>query len=316
MTETPPPVSSTSTMDAMDDQGRVSLDVDQDMAHVQDIVRVMMMQESSDYRRNDYLADSTTLSNVLDAAWRQRIVEWMYGVVDHCALKRDCVAHAAYYLDLCTERGLVKSRQDYQLAAMCALLISIKMVDSTVVKLQSMVVLGRGVFSEQDVIDMEQKMLCALKWRVHPPTPVCFLRQFLRLLPHHIAPMSRYVIAEVTRFIAEISICLYKFIQFPPSTIAYAGMLIAMERIDANALTMWQRHEIFANMFRFSGLDHTSLLILEAVHHLRLSIEKNVSLNELMETIDAQCGRSQGKLVTYSQGLDACMNSPRDVAAE
>ncbi|GKY99069.1 hypothetical protein MPSEU_000862600 [Mayamaea pseudoterrestris] len=309
--------SSTSTMDSEEDDKQHQQCLNEDLTHVQAIVSIMMHQEATEYRRSDFLSQQNSLSHFLDAAgsWRLRIVEWMYGVIDHCSLKRDCVAHAAYYLDLCTERGLVTSRQDYQLAAMCALLISIKMVDSTIVKLQSMVTLGRGVFSEQDVIIMERKMLAALNWRVHPPTPVCFLRQFLRLLPPNVSPMTRFVIAEVTRFIAEISICLYKFVNFPPSVIAYAGMLIAMERIDVNALTMWQRHEIFASMFRYAGLDHSSLQVLEAIHHLRLSIEKNVSLNELIDSIDAQCCRNHsGKLLTYN-GVDSCMNSPRDVAA-
>ena len=303
-----------STMDCLDDNKLAGGHEEVDLGHVEDIIAVMKLQETSEYQRCDYLSRDT-LSHVLDGAWRQRIVEWMYGVVDHCSLKRDCVAHAAYYLDLCTDRGLVTSRQDYQLAAMCALLISIKMVDSTIVKLQSMVVLGRGIFSEDDVIQMEQKMLTSLKWRVHPPTSVCFLRQFLRLLPISVSPVTRYVIAEVTRFISEISVCLYKFVKFPPSIVGYAAMLIAMERIDVDTLTVWQRQEFCDNMLRYAGLDHSSSSTLDSINHLSMSLEKNVSLNELIETIDAQCNESHGKLrrLPYNQGLDACMNSPRDV---
>lgn len=188
-----------------------------------EIIDVMRIQEGTSYRRSDYLnssapQDSTdNLRNVLDGTWRQRIVEWMYGVVDHCSLRRDSVATATYYLDLCVERGLITSREQYQLAAMTALQIAIKLCDSTVVKLQSMVALGRGLFTEQDVIIFEAKMLKCLNWLMHPPTPVCFLRQFLRLLPPSITPVTRYMIAEVTRFISEVSVCLYKFVKFPPS---------------------------------------------------------------------------------------------------
>jgi hypothetical protein len=321
MTSSPWRLPHTTQIDAttkQDDNNRltiISIMDDPELAHVEDIVAVMRLQESSDYLRSDFL-EMNALSNVLDAAWRQRIIEWMYGVVDHCQLKRDCVAHAAYYLDLVTERGLITSRSDYQLAAMTALLISIKMVDSTVVKLQSMVVLGRGIFTEDDVISMEKEMLCTLKWRVHPPTPVCFLRQFLRLLPPAVSSTTRYVIAEVTRFISEISVCLYKFVKFPPSVVAYAGMLIAMERIDEVTLSMLQRHAIFSSMTRYAGLDHLSSVVVDVIRHLRMSLEKNVSLNELLETIDAQCHATQGKPLPYRHGLDGCMNSPRDVVTE
>jgi Cyclin, N-terminal domain len=175
---------------------------------VLDTVTAMRTQELTTYRRCDYLDSSSAssqdgrLSAVLDAAWRQRIVEWMYGVVDHCSLRRDSVATASVFLDICVQRGLVKTREEYQLAAMTALQIAIKLCDSTVVKLQSMVALGRGLFTAQDVIDMERKMLATLNWNCHPPTSVCFLRQFLRLLPPTVPPYTRYMIAEVTRYVA------------------------------------------------------------------------------------------------------------------
>ena len=262
------------------------------MDEISDIIAVMQLQESTVYRRNDYLTVGSC-SKVVDATWRQRIVEWMFGVVDHCSLRRDSVAIAAYYLDLCVERGVVASRVEFQLAAMTALQLAIKMYDSTVVKLDSMIKLGRGLFTEHDVISMESKMLTALTWNVHPPTPICFLRQYLRMLPPCVTPLSRYVIAEVTRFIAEISVCLYKFVDCPSSIIAYAGMMIAMEKIDSNTLPEWQRQQIFQTMSIAANLDYQSPSVVDVTDRLKISLEKNVSLICLMKTIDAQC-RAEG----------------------
>jgi Cyclin, N-terminal domain/Cyclin, C-terminal domain len=258
------------------------------MDEVVDIVAVMQLQERTVYRRNDYLTNGSC-SNIVDSTWRQRIVEWMFGVVDHCSLRRDSVAIATYYLDICVERGVVASRLEFQLAAMTALQLAIKLYDSTVVKLDSMIKLGRGLFTEQDVIDMESKMLTALKWQVHPPTPICFLRQFLRLFPPTVLPLSRYVIAEVTRFIAEISVCLYKFVDCPSSVVAYAGMLIAMEKIDPITLPTWQRQQIYDCMSTAAKLECQSPQVIETMNRLKYALEKNVSLQTLMRTIDAQC---------------------------
>lgn len=286
------------------------------LQEIEDILRVMRKQESTTYRRFDYLATQMDVSDrVVDGSWRQRIVEWMYGVVDHCNLRRDSVAVAAYYLDLSLINGLVVSRREFQLAAMTALQLAIKLYDSTLVKLDSMVKLGRGLFNEQDVIDMEAKMLKALNYYVHPPTPVCFLRQFLRLLPPSVIPLTRYLIAEVTRFISEISVCLYKFVKYPPSVIAYSGMLLAIERIDGATLPYWQRQQIFELMSTVAGMRHDSKAVVDAVAQLHMSLERNISLQELMNTIDAQCQDGYSRLRS-SRGLSGkqdLMHSPRDV---
>lgn len=344
-------------------RGALPLDV---VEQVLDTVTAMRTQELTTYRRCDYLdSQEGRLQTVLDASWRQRIVEWMYGVVDHCSLRRDSVATASVYLDICVQRGLVKTREEYQLAAMTALQIAIKLCDSTVVKLQSMVALGRGLFTAQDVIDMERKMLATLNWNCHPPTSVCFLRQFLRLLPSTVPPYTRYMIAEVTRyvsvgsrfakmtighvvvlnhgshvrfsfcslpccfrFIAEISVCLYRFVKYPPSTLAFAGMIIAMDRFDDASLSPVQLVEVYAAMARV-GMDAGSAIVQETISALRQSLENNASMNELFSTMNAQSPNSSPDSKLYPKSLrnefappgqqsaldaGSChMNSPRDV---
>eukprot|EP00527_Entomoneis_sp_CCMP2396_P008876 CAMPEP_0198146178 /NCGR_PEP_ID=MMETSP1443-20131203/27928_1 /TAXON_ID=186043 /ORGANISM="Entomoneis sp., Strain CCMP2396" /LENGTH=299 /DNA_ID=CAMNT_0043810041 /DNA_START=38 /DNA_END=937 /DNA_ORIENTATION=+ len=288
------------------------------MEDVQDVLQRMHIQESTTYRRCDYLAQDPTLAmRVVDGSWRQRIIEWMYGVIDHCSLRRDSVAVATYYLDLCVAKEMIGSRQEFQLAAMTALQLAIKLYDSTMVKLDSLVKLGRGQFKEADVVQMEQKMLKVLNWQVHPPTPVCFLRQYLRMLPQSVSPMTRYMLAEVTRFISEISVCLYRFVKYTPSSIAYAGLLIAMERIDDTLLPIWQRQEFFLIMKEAARIERTSPEVLEIMQQLKRSLEKNVSLQELMKTIDAQCldsyGKNRGEDNYSGQEQFGGSHSPRDV---
>jgi hypothetical protein len=281
---------------------------------VQDILTVMRKQEMSHYRRCDYLSDEIPESErVVDGSWRQKIVEWSFSVVDHCSLRRDSVLVATYYLDICVMKGVIKSREEFQLAAMTALQLAIKLYDSTMVKLDSMVKLGRGLFSEKDVLAMEEKILRALDWHVHPPTPVCFLRQFLRILPPSVNPLTRYMIAEVTRFISEISVCLYRFVKYPPSIIAYAGMLIAMERVDEVSLPIWQRQQIFSIMASGANLKHTSPEVMEAVTDLQVSLETNITLKDLMDTIGAQCHDGYSKMRSSEYINNGGMNSPRDV---
>lgn len=290
---------------------------------VGDIIVQMLKQESTTYRRTDYLNASlpmTVNGETIDGSWRQRIIEWMYGVVDHCNLRRESVAVATYFLDLASCQSLVNCRRDFQLVAMTSLMLSIKLNDSTMVKLDSMVKLGRGLFNEDDVIAMESQILKAFKWHVHPPTPVCFMRQLLRFLPPETTPVARYMIVEVTRFISEISACLYKFIKYPASTMALSSIMIAMERIDAPTLPKWQREQFVNDVNATTGLDNTSLEVLGAVEELRVSLDNNVNLHELMRTIDETCHRVQqpesSKTKDSQMEVTSQPHSPREVFTE
>lgn len=288
---------------------------------VGDVVANMLKQEATIYKREDYLTallPSKLNGETIDGSWRQRIVEWMYGVVDHCNLRRESVAVATYFLDLASCHDLVRSRKDFQLVAMTSLMLAIKLNDSTMVKLDSMVKLGRGLFNEEDVIAMEIQMLKAFRWHVHPPTPVCYMRQLLRFLPPETTPVARYIIVEVTRFISEISACLYKFVKYPASSMAFAAISIAMERIDDSTLPLWQRHQFLYNVASATGLESTSWEVLHAAEDLRISLDNNVNLQDLMRTIDAQCLRAS-PVDNPAETKDCEMqttspSSPRDVS--
>lgn len=201
--------------------------VDHSLDETEDILAVMRMNESGKYEISDYLnlpdrASLTANVEQVDEAWRQRMCEWMYGVVDHCNFRRDIVGISAAYLDLCLSKDtqVINSRRTYQLAAMTSLYLAMKVYDTSYVKLESLIKLGRGLFRTEDVIEMEQQILTKLQWNVHPPTAMCFLRHYMRLFPSTMAYSTSYMIAEISRFVAEISICLYKFVKYPRSVIA------------------------------------------------------------------------------------------------
>ena len=149
------------------------------MEEVGEILDVMRTQEQGFYRVHDYLDNKPMGKDCVDETWRQKMLEWMFGVVDHCNFRRDIVAVAAAYLDrvLTEDRSILHSRRTFQLVAMACLYLAMKVYDTSFVKLESLIKLGRGLFTVQDVIAMEDRILSKiLNWRVHPPTALCFLR--------------------------------------------------------------------------------------------------------------------------------------------
>ncbi|KAL3911483.1 MAG: hypothetical protein SGARI_001626 [Bacillariaceae sp.] len=175
----------------------------------------------------------------------------MYTLVKYCKLRHESAAAAAYYLDVAVLKGLVQSPNDYQLGAMTALYLALKVYDSPcmrVVKLSSLVKLGNGEFTEQDILEMERDLVKLLEWHVNPPTANCFLQQYLTLLPqgfHDEVVMEedrvaeegdtttkdsiRGSIEEIALQAIELTIARDYFLSIPPSVIAYSAMLFAFQ---------------------------------------------------------------------------------------
>jgi hypothetical protein len=119
-------------------------------------------------------------------------------------------------------------------------------------------------------------------------------------------------------------VCLYRFVKYPPSTLAFAGMIIAMDRFDDASLSPVQLVEIYGAMARV-GMDAGSAIVVETISALRQSLENNASMNELLSTMNAQSPNASPDSKVYAKSLRSefappgqqsptChMNSPRDV---
>ena len=120
----------------------------------------------------------------------------------------------------------------FQLAAMTALYLAIKLYEpETLQSLQisSLIELGHGYFHADHIEVMEVAMLQALTWRVRPPTPYAFCRELMQLVSSDITPRARKEIAEMAKFLTELSVCNYYFVTRKPSSIALASIINAFE---------------------------------------------------------------------------------------
>lgn len=233
------------------------------------VLRTMRALENSVYKR----PSAHSMPEMFRGLWRRQIVEWMYVLIKYCKLRHEATAAAVYYLDaavMCESSSLVNSPRDYQLCAMTALHLALKVYDSPtmrVVKLSCLVKLGNGEFTEQDIIQKEQHLVEALGWRINPPTADCFLQRYMELLPFvddddeecehqpidesdpssmkhkedndQLGPMERrrrerlQKLEEVASEFIEVAMARDCFLSVKPSVIAYAALLSAMELTSA-----------------------------------------------------------------------------------
>ena len=100
---------------------------------------------------------------------------------------------------------------------------------------------------------------------------------------------------------------------------ALAAIGIAMERIDEATLPTSQRQEFLFNVRAFTGLESTSQEVIRSAEELRISLDNNVNLQELMRTIDAQCHRGNPTSSSPPKDTDdltSVPDSPREVVTQ
>ena len=153
-------------------------------------------------------------------------------VADHFDLTRDLVYIALNYVDrVCAASdtvGLLRDKSRFQLLAMAALCLAIKLhggmdthapgVESSIV--ETILHLGRGHFSAEELKAMETDALQHLQWRLNPPTPQTFVSYLLELFPVE----EKAEISDIALYTIELSVHDYYLIPSKPSVLALAAL--------------------------------------------------------------------------------------------
>jgi len=86
------------------------------------------------------------------------------------------------------------------------------------------------------LLKMEVSIIQTLRWRLNPPTPYIYLDVANPIIDASaIDAQDSYEIAELSRYLVELSVCDGYFNDKKPSSIAYASILIAMENLSMSA---------------------------------------------------------------------------------
>jgi hypothetical protein len=142
---------------------------------------ILLEQECRSYRTEDYLSagfqqrlnsdypdetlsssysacSSSTSSSGINEVWREKICEWKYQVVDHFDFSREVASISIHYLDRYLATRPV-NKKVFQLAAMTALYLAIKLYEPGTVSMKSMIELSRGYFMVEQMAEMEVSIL-------------------------------------------------------------------------------------------------------------------------------------------------------------
>jgi len=296
------------------------------------------------HRESVYISSSTTTTNhpppLRHIHNRGRILKWFYTVVAHFQYDRDVIPISMDYID----RFLVSnsstkdiSSRLYKLIAMTSLYLAIKLHVSDDpqqkrICLQEYACLSKGLISPKDICSMERCILDTIDWRVHPVSPMCFVRYFFRLMepirrnevPNvqsgKIAPedenyecqsmdLCMKVLSNIALYFTELAICMPEttaYFQldkdkdcsmdsrsFAPSTIAYASIILSMEMVSYSALPLVIRELFLRKCKELSIHNHYSLHPdRRDVQELQIRIEKSFTLDKHLNRVAAHGGRA------------------------
>lgn len=180
---------------------------------------------------------------------RMKIVDWCYSIVDQCKFERENVAIAMTIADRFMStisnasqhqlQYLLCHRGQYQLVAVTSLYISVKLNEQVAFSSKDFATLSHGMYSTEDIEDMEWLILQGLSWRLYSPTSLQVADQILSLmLSQAVATTLEQgtwdFIKEEVAYQTENSVRDYYFTTQRPSTIAAAAILNAIERVNSH----------------------------------------------------------------------------------
>lgn len=234
-------------------------------------------------------------SDELVSLWRKMLVNWMFYVVDCCELEQHSVAAAAYFLDVAILRDLCETREEHQLAAATALQMALKTFDTAVIKLDKLVQLGRGFFTEDDVTVMEQKIITSLNWNLHPPTTYCFLRQYERLIPSAIGDPTRKILDNVTMIIAKEMILDEYYIKYCPSIQGLSAMMVALDFVPDDCLPSCLRRSFVSSLFTVTKVNQDSTVLFKLTKKIYKTL---MGKDKLQPIIDITSTKTNGARIS------------------
>lgn len=220
-------------------------------------IRFMRNQESTAYKvSRDYFSDGVdrckcSNSLVISPLERKAMLSWAYDIVDVCNIERHVAITAITYLDRYIsdnfthcEKTVLSSRRTFQLCFIGCLIIALKNCAGMKVESEFVSkVLCHGLYEEEEILNMEMKVLQGLSWRLNGPTAIDFVHAFSQLLPNqdHLNMQKLIKTAEVQ---VELAMMDYSLALQQPSSVAYSSILIAIDSLGRKHCGRMDVHSI------------------------------------------------------------------------
>jgi hypothetical protein len=164
------------------------------------------------------------------------------------------------------------------LTSLTTLHIAIKLHDMKKIKITTLANLSRGQFDAKHIEEMEWKLLCALGWKLHPPTQYAFVSHLVLFLPQETNQVVRKELFELSRYLTELAVCDSYFVEVNNSTAAFASILNVMEDMSYSRLSAGIREKFLRDIASKVGLSYSSPSVCAARRRLKTMLDATASI--------------------------------------
>lgn len=151
-------------------------------------------------------------------------------------------------------------RREYQLAAMTALYIAVKICEPLEMDAGLVSKLSRGLHSAEEITILEHDMLVALSWRMCDPSSYQICNYLLELLPEEALDVKP-TLYDFCHFQTELATGDYAYVPLRRSVVAVASVLNALEGIAQEDLQLDERMKFIDAISRAIDYDICSPLV-------------------------------------------------------
>jgi len=227
----------------------------------------------------------TTVRPAIDVGCRTKMCEWCYQIADFCKYQRESVGIGMHYLDRFLSSGseaanmALTNKKVYQLAAMTAFYIAIKLFEPSQIEVKTLSELSRGCYSVEEITEMEAEFLRALSWRMHAPSSVAFVHHYLSLIPAYLAhdKVALQLMLDVSLYQTELAVGEYDLASARPSVIAFASIVNAMNILGTRHFPETERILFGEIVSSATEMDHLSFEFTSIKNFLGMCLSKNAS---------------------------------------
>jgi len=235
-----------------------------DIQQLTDTFTVMRKQESSMCQRCDHFpvlenVDSNT-APVIDKKCRFQMAIWYFQVVDFFNFRRETIGIALSNLDryISTTEGnfVLYDKYEFQLAAICSLIIASKLQEPLNTNIALFSAMSQGLYSSQEIKEMEKHIISALKWRMSPPTAFTFLNYFLELFSgSHMPSLVKENIMALSQQQIDYAVKDYSFTSYKPSSVALASVMNTIDLLrSSNSISDLSIQSFRRDIFLIAGI--------------------------------------------------------------
>ena len=172
-------------------------------------------------------------------------------------------------------------KKDFALTAMTCLSLAIKLYEYKRIiipgsrsTMETILKLGRGSYSMQQIERKEYDVLSKLQWMVHPPTPQLFLQHLLAEFGScKQQATSNEEVRDFALYLIEVSVLDYSFTCYKSSEIALAALLNSMDSVMTKSLDS-QRPVILDDLVMGQLRAHRTNRIMKCQQRLALAYAK------------------------------------------